>query len=224
MAGALTLFLLLALSLTIVRAAGVALRLTGVPQPVARFQAISALTGAGYTTSEAEALMQHPTRRRILMLLMLTGHLGVVSLASTVILAIAFADGLSGIAIQVLAMLFAVGAIYALSASEALDRTMCDAIGRFMVRQNWISPKDDNTLFVHSSGQVLAEHRTPVDLAVERNTAPVRIVAINADPLPAQGKSNEPVTLKAGDTVLCVGTKSDHDDFGELLKPPTPSS
>jgi len=83
MAGALTLFLLLALSLTIVRAAGVALRLTGVPQPVARFQAISALTGAGYTTSEAEALMQHPTRRRILMLLMLTGHLGVVSLAST---------------------------------------------------------------------------------------------------------------------------------------------
>ena len=146
MAGALTLFLLLALSLTIVRAAGVARRLSGVPQPVARFKAISALTGAGYTTTEAEALMRHPTRRRILMLLKLTGHFGVVSPVSTVILAIAFAEGSNGIAIQAIALLCAVAAVYALSTSEGLDRLMCDAIGRVMVRRNWITPKSENTL------------------------------------------------------------------------------
>lgn len=87
MTAALTLLIILAVSLVVVRIGGTALRLTGMPLDVARFQSISALTGTGFTTQEAETTMHHPLRRRVLIGLMFAGHLGVVSLASTVILA-----------------------------------------------------------------------------------------------------------------------------------------
>ena len=92
MSAALTLLIILAVSLLVVRIGGTALRLTGMPLSAARFQSISALTGTGFTTQEAETLMHHPLRRRVLMGLMFAGHLGVVSLASTVILAVSSAE------------------------------------------------------------------------------------------------------------------------------------
>jgi hypothetical protein len=57
----------------------VSLTLTGMARPAARFQARSALTGAGFTTSESEAVLQHPVRRRIIMIRMLVGGLGVAT-------------------------------------------------------------------------------------------------------------------------------------------------
>ena len=67
------------LSMTITRIATIALTMTGVSRQSARFQARSALTGAGFTTSESESMVNHPVRRRIIMWLMLTGNAGIVS-------------------------------------------------------------------------------------------------------------------------------------------------
>ena len=57
---ALTIAVLRALSVSVVRVAGVAMRLTGLPEAVARFQCSSALTGTGFTTHKAleDTLMQ----------------------------------------------------------------------------------------------------------------------------------------------------------------------
>ncbi len=52
MIAALTLFTVLTLSILVIRSGAVALRLTGLPEQVARFQARSAFTGAGFTTSD----------------------------------------------------------------------------------------------------------------------------------------------------------------------------
>ncbi len=46
-------------------------------QDAARFQARSAYTGVGFTTSESEQVVNHPVRRRVLAFLMLTGNIGV---------------------------------------------------------------------------------------------------------------------------------------------------
>lgn len=73
-------------SLLVVRVASVALMLTGVSRDLARFQARSAFTGAGFTTSESEKVVHHPVRRRIVMLLMLLGNAGLVTAASALIL------------------------------------------------------------------------------------------------------------------------------------------
>jgi len=59
--------------------AAVALQLTGLDKPTANFQALSALTGTGFTTKEAELVLNHPMRRRIISLLMITGNGGMVA-------------------------------------------------------------------------------------------------------------------------------------------------
>ena len=67
------------LSVLITRFASIALQLTGLSRDTARFQARSAFTGVGFTTNEAEGVMIHPDRRRIIMILMLLGSAGVAS-------------------------------------------------------------------------------------------------------------------------------------------------
>lgn len=82
-----TLFAVIIVSLLITRVATIALTLTGLSREVARFQARSALTGSGFTTTESENMMIHPIRRRILMHLMLVGNAGIVTvIASTVVI------------------------------------------------------------------------------------------------------------------------------------------
>lgn len=60
------------------KVAAVALRLTGLDEQTANFQALSALTGTGFTTRESECILSHPTRRRIVSILMITGNAGLV--------------------------------------------------------------------------------------------------------------------------------------------------
>ena len=52
--------IVLTLSMIVIRVATVALVHTGMGVESARFQARSAFTGAGYTTSEAESIVDHP--------------------------------------------------------------------------------------------------------------------------------------------------------------------
>lgn len=85
MIAAFSFLLILVLSLLVVRIATVALTLTGLSKPLARFQARSAFTGAGFTTNETERVVNHPVRRRIIMLLMLLGNAGVVSALASLI-------------------------------------------------------------------------------------------------------------------------------------------
>ncbi|MDA1053433.1 MAG: TrkA C-terminal domain-containing protein [Planctomycetota bacterium] len=76
------------MSLFVTRIAAMALMLTGMSSEAARFQARSAFTGVGYTTGEAEDVVGHPVRRRIVMMLMPLGNLGVGAVVATLILAV----------------------------------------------------------------------------------------------------------------------------------------
>jgi hypothetical protein len=59
-------------SFLIVRAGSTALTLTGLDQKRARFQALSAYSGTGFTTKETEAVVNHPQRRHIIPWLIVT--------------------------------------------------------------------------------------------------------------------------------------------------------
>ena len=74
-----SLLFILCTSLVLNRLATVALTLTGMPRQMAKFQARSAFSGAGFTTSESEQIVNHPVRRRIAQALMLWGNVGIVS-------------------------------------------------------------------------------------------------------------------------------------------------
>lgn len=81
-----SLLAVLVLSMTVVRIATVALTLTGLSKELARFQARSAFSGTGFTTSESERVIQHPVRRRIIMTLMLVGNAGIITAMGSLIL------------------------------------------------------------------------------------------------------------------------------------------
>jgi len=63
-----------------------ALIATGVPSEIASFQARSALTGSGFTTTEAENVVNHPARRRIVSTAMFVGNLGTPTLVVSVLI------------------------------------------------------------------------------------------------------------------------------------------
>ena len=84
-----SLFVVVVVASVVARIGAVALMATGLPADVARFQARSALTGVGYTTTEAEAVVGHPLRRRIVMWLMLAGNAGFVVIVASMVLSFA---------------------------------------------------------------------------------------------------------------------------------------
>ncbi|MEC9488427.1 MAG: TrkA C-terminal domain-containing protein [Halanaerobium sp.] len=66
----------------------IALKMTGLDINDARFQALSALTGTGFTTIQAEKVVEHYQRRRIIMALMVIGSAGLVSILITIVSAV----------------------------------------------------------------------------------------------------------------------------------------
>jgi hypothetical protein len=81
-----SLLTIIVLSIIVVRIGGIALELTGLSPEIASFQAQSAFSGAGFTTSEAEAMVNHPVRRRIIRILILLGGAGVTTSMATLVL------------------------------------------------------------------------------------------------------------------------------------------
>jgi K+/H+ antiporter YhaU regulatory subunit KhtT len=77
--------LLVAVLLTMIvnRIATVALTLTGMSKEMARFQARSAFSTSGFTTAEAESIVNHPVRRRIVFTLMFLGNAGFIVVIAT---------------------------------------------------------------------------------------------------------------------------------------------
>jgi len=77
-----TLFVIL-VSFLIIRAAAIALMMTGMDEKRAKFQALSAFSGTGFTTKEAESVINNPKRRRIITWLMILGNAGIVTVIVT---------------------------------------------------------------------------------------------------------------------------------------------
>jgi len=81
-----SLLIVLTFSFLITRIGTVALSLTGLSYQLAHLQAVSAFTGVGFTTSESEQIVNHPSRRKILITLMILGNAGIITAISTLIL------------------------------------------------------------------------------------------------------------------------------------------
>lgn len=85
MGSIIALVIIILLSLFIVRVGSTALMMTGLSWDSASFQAYSAFFGVGFTTREAELVVNHPFRRRIIRDLILAGNVGLTSALATII-------------------------------------------------------------------------------------------------------------------------------------------
>lgn len=137
----LTLIFVIAVSMLITKIATIALTHTGMSRDRAQFQARSAFSGAGFTTSESEVVVKHPVRRRIIMTLILLGNAGVVTAVSSLILGFV-GDGGSSTYIQNLSLLFlGVLLLFLLAKSQRLDRLLDSIINALLNRYSRIKPR-----------------------------------------------------------------------------------
>ena len=223
MTATLALLVLLAGSVVIVRLASVILRLTGLPDHVARFQSISALTGAGFTTTESEAIVNFPIRRKVIVALMLLGNLGLVSVAATVIVTLAESLGdTDRMMVQIAQMGGAVAVIAFFTMSKTLDRIMCGLAERFLRR--FVNKRADqfNTLLALGPDHCVAAHiyrGHHVISAYELldDVRGISILAVMGLEHHVGHLDQSEARIGPRETVICFASIDDHRRFAERL-------
>jgi len=113
--------LVIFISFLIVRAAAIALMMTGMDRKRAVFQALSAFSGTGFTTKEAEFVVNHPVRRRIVSWLMILGNAGIVTVIITATSSIVTSEGYQ-LSINVLILLVGIYLIYKIATHKGFIR------------------------------------------------------------------------------------------------------
>ena len=135
-----SLLLMIALSLLIVCIGAIALAMTGLSEEVARFRALSAFSGAGFTTGEAEHVVATPARRRVVAFLIRAGSAGVVTAISTLMLGLLGAGEAAPWRIAVL--LAGVAGLVMLARSCGLDRLTTPLIRRALAHGTALDLRD----------------------------------------------------------------------------------
>jgi len=119
-----SLFTVAMLSLLVTRIAAMALMFTGLSHEAARFQARSAFSGVGFTTTESELIMNHPVRRKIIMILMLLGNIGIATVVATVIVSLLSTAGSENWLRNVLLFLGCLSLLWVIAVSHFVERNL----------------------------------------------------------------------------------------------------
>lgn len=142
-----TLLIVLTLSILLTRIATVALTHTGLSREAAKFQARSAFTGVGFTTSESEKVVSHPVRRRILLMLMLLGNAGIVTAVSSLIVSFVNIKSSEFLVWQVALLVTGLILLWTLASSKWVDRHLSNLISSLL--------KNHTRLVVHDFSKLL---------------------------------------------------------------------
>ncbi len=221
MGTSLSVFVLLSVSVAVIRVASVALRLTGLTENTARFQALSAFTGTGFTTTEAEALVNYPVRRRIVALLMIVGNMGLVTVLATLVVGLVHTEGEVGaVLVQLTWLLGGMGLLWFLMLNGTADRIMCSLIGKFLQSTTILGQRSYQRMLQVGNGYSVCEHPVSNTRSYQKNADTagfdrlrMTLLAVRS---PDGRMSIEPSSsrdLEAGDTLILFGQDDDHDRF-----------
>lgn len=162
-----TVLIILTISLVVVRIGTVGLTLTGLSKDVAQFQALSAFTGSGFTTKEAEDVVNHPLRRRIVMHLMLLGNAGLVVAVSSILLSFLNTpvgeERSSTLWIRMLGLLVGIVVFWLIARSRHIERLMW-FIDTWAIKRWWRIDVHDYTKLLR-----LAHNYVVMELTVHKD-------------------------------------------------------
>lgn len=218
MIAAISLLVVLTVSVTVTRIASVALTHTGLARETARFQARSAFTGVGFTTNEAENVVNHPVRRRILMLLMLLGNAGIVTAVSSTMLT--FVDtkdtNAAGWLWRVIILIVGIALLWTAAWSRWLDRHLSRIIKRMFQRWTDLDVRDYSSL-LHLGGEyAVAELQAQEgDWLADRSLAELRlreegviVLGVQTPDGEYHGAPTRKTSIRSGDVLLLYGRQS----------------
>ena len=107
--------------------------MTGLEKHKARFQALSAFSGTGFTTKEAEFVMKHPVRRKIVTWLMIMGNAGIVMVIVTATSSLATSKG-SQLPINLLILAVGIFLIYKIATYRKFTKRWESFIERKLIK------------------------------------------------------------------------------------------
>jgi hypothetical protein len=152
-----SLLLVITVSMLVTHVATIALTLTGLSREMARFQARSAFTGVGFTTRESESIVNHPVRRRILMMLMLFGNAGIAATVTTLIISFLSTTGSASTLLRMVLMLSGLVGLVLVSRSDWVDRRLSPIIKWALKRYTRLDVRDYASLFRLSRDYCISE-------------------------------------------------------------------
>jgi K+/H+ antiporter YhaU regulatory subunit KhtT len=207
------LLVVVTMSLLVTRIASVALVLTGMSMESARFQARSALAGVGYTTSEAELVVNHPVRRRIIMLLMLIGNIGVPTVVATLVVSLLTATQTENWWVPLLLLILGLGTLLYLAKSKWLEVHLNRVLARILKRWTDLEVRDYISLLQLQNGYAVSEMLVePGDWIENRSLADAALSHEGILVLGIQRKDGAFVgapraldTVQAGDVLVLYG-------------------
>ena len=123
------------ISFIIVRIGGFALQLTGIEPDVARFQALSAFSGTGFTTTEAERVVRHRTRRRIVTILIILGNAGLVTIIATLVASFTQVSGYGWFFIRLAIIIFGIFTFYSLIIRSRVGNKILDGFRKPLMKR-----------------------------------------------------------------------------------------
>ena len=205
------LIFLLVVSVFLVKIGALMLEMTGMDPEWARFQALSAFTQTGFTTSEAEGAVNHPVRRRIISGLMLSGAASLITLVSVFVGTMALHDTRQT-TISLVGMAIAAFVLWRIAASKRFSAFLHHVVQKRMEKMEIVPTTAIQTLLQENNGygivRILLDERSPQvgKTLAEVGTIKkdVLVLSIERDeimiPVP-----KGPDRLLAGDQLLCFG-------------------
>lgn len=126
----------------------IAFEATGMERTKARFQALSAISGTGFTTSESESVVNHPKRRRIAARLIFIGNTGLLGFIIAIILFVRVGMVAPPL-FHIIAIIITVATIALLVKSGAINKITSSVVWR--MRQRKLAPYVEE--IVHQAGE-----------------------------------------------------------------------
>jgi len=153
----LSLLVAVTLSLIIIRVATMALMLTGLSRESARFQAHSTFTGVGFTTHEAESIVDHPVRRHIVMALMLAGNIGIATVIATLMITLLKAEHSEHLWLGLAVLAVGLSFLLVLGKSRWVERQLNRPISYALRRFTHLDVRDYVSLLELANGFTVSE-------------------------------------------------------------------
>ena len=217
MIAAFSLLLVFAISFFFVRLASVALKLTGLPEQNARFQAMSALTGTGFTTTEAEMVVNYPIRRKIISLLMIFGNLGIVSVLSTLMISFTHTDGdMEAVLLQLAWMIGMTALFFVIMLNPFVDRVLCGLIGLILEKFTFLGGRHYRRMLQFGNELSISEHQFFADesLSPDKVKAALHnfsVLAVRRRTGATEAFSLDMGDIHPGDSLVLFGHDNAHD-------------
>lgn len=189
--------------LIVARLGTMALVATGMPVEIARFQARSALTGVGYTTSESESIVGHPVRRRIVLWLMVIGNAGFVTLVASVMLPFVTSGGTGDTLTRLGLMIAGLTMISFITRSSAFQRGLTALATRLLNRFSDLELRDLHHLMRLSNQYAITELAVePEDWLAGRTLSELELPSEGVLLLAIQRSNGEFIGAPRGSTVI----------------------